>query len=392
MSRALISDTPNFFSRLLANPVFNLISTSVTMAGLVAVFLPAFADFTLQGSRTLRSLDRWIMFAFVLEMGIRFLARGWRGWGRLSFFTDLFAIAPLMWEAVLQLCEIASIITPEKSALLLIFPGMYLVKGARVLRLVRSVQFFHLQRQFGLTGGRMASPVKSRFFLGISFFLFLFSMAGGIAMSIMHARITDVQKSVRREMIESQARSYGLLKTYNIFSPLILRVQQTSINENYDVYDIKLNPEYIKSHYRYEEDYIQLDGIVPGGSVQISFRDLNRRQIQLELALLLLQILTIAVLLTSLNYYLDRMVVDPVERATRVLYLRIRGEELESSSIQQEPPTEITALINMTDELYRKMRAPRRLLPDRTVRPAEAEPDEFLIQTEEHTEPEDPAM
>lgn len=163
-------------------------------------------------------------------------------------------------------------------------------------------------------------------------------------------------------MIENQIRIYGLLKTYNIFSSIILRVQQTGENENYDVYDIKADPEYVKSHYSYGFDYIQLDGALPGASVQVSFRDLNKRQIQLELALLLIQAVTIFVLLASLSFYLDRLIIDPVERAARVAYLRLNGEELESSHVAQNPATEITSMINSVDELYRKMRAPRKRL------------------------------
>ncbi|MEQ9364631.1 MAG: hypothetical protein RIF32_10325, partial [Leptospirales bacterium] len=140
-------------------------------------------------------------------------------------------------------------------------------------------------------------------------------------------------------------------------------------------------PERVRDYFRYGDDYIQLDGVNPGESVQVSFRDLNRRREIVEFATLATGMLVIFALLISLNYYLTHLVLTPVERAMRVIELRLNGEELESSDIRQTPFTEITLLINGMDLLYQKMRAPaRKQITDREHprrrKSDAAEPDE----------------
>ena len=122
----------------------------------------------------------------------------------------------------------------------------------------------------------------------------------------------------------------------------------------------RFDPDYVREHFRYETDYIQLDGVNPGESVQISFRDLNRRREVVELATLGTGICVVFALLISLNYYLNHLILTPVERAMRVTELRLNGEEIEASDIRQVPFTEVTLLINAVDLLYQKMRAPAR--------------------------------
>ena len=118
----------------------------------------------------------------------------------------------------------------------------------------------------------------------------------------------------------------------------------------------------MRAYYRIGRDWEQIDEIQPGESVQISYRDLSRRQAYIELIILGIGILVILALLVSLNVYLERLVLGPVETALRVQELRLNGEELQYSEIAQEPYSEITRLINLSDLLYQRMRAPARTL------------------------------
>lgn len=340
------------YSRLheiLQSPIYNFFSMSLTFAATFLLILPVFSEISLSGLRFLAILDRWILAFFTFEMILR-LTTGKKKYIRDLFFLDFITIYPLFLEVFLKV----SLLSPGE---IMEFPGLLLLKGTRVIRLVYFFQFFYLRRQLGMVTSAISSVVKARFFLGISTFVFILIIMVGMLIAFMHHRLTETQKTIRVERIAGHARSYGIANTQQIFEESILSIKQTGPGRNFEI--IIKKPDYVKKYYRYNRDFIQIDGATPGSSIQISFKDLNQKQLYVELALLLSGIVVIASILFSLNRYLDTLILEPVDRAIRVAELRIRGEEITDSEIPQKPFTEITILINSIDRLYQKMRAPK---------------------------------
>ncbi len=157
-----------------------------------------------------------------------------------------------------------------------------------------------------------------------------------------------------------------------IFRDFIIRIENRSIGENYQIYNV--DPGYVRSHYSYGRDFVQIDGNSPGTSVQIQFVDLNTQQKWLEFGIIFLGGLTIAGVLLSLNHYLDTLVLSPVERARRVMNIRIRGEELPQTMPDNAEETEMSDLIQDIDRFYRLLTAPADTpLPEREMFPEEQE-------------------
>ena len=339
--------------RFINGPLYNFFSMCLTMAASAVLILPVFTEISLDGLSYLVTIDRWILAFIFVEMLLRLVTRK-KKYLRDLFFLDFITIFPLVLELGFRL----TILSPGEQ---MEFPGLLLLKGTRTIRLVFFFQYFYLRKQLGLVTSTISSVVKARFFIGISTFVFILIVLVGMVISFMHYRLTETQKAIRVERIKGHARAYGIANTQQTFEDTILVIRQTGPGKNFDI--ILKKPEFIKKYYKYNKDFIQVDGITPGGSIQISFKDLNQKQLYLELALLISGIIVIASIVFSLNRYLDTLVLNQVDRAIRVMDLRAKGEEIEKSDIPQEPFTEITVLINKYDELYQKMRAPRKPVP-----------------------------
>ena len=346
----------NLFYLLGINPVFNFFSAVATLLSIVLMILPSLMDLSLNDRMLVGDIDRFVLAFFVAEMLMRIIGDRTKYLFSLSFWIDLAVVAPLLLLGLQEiLVELGYSDLSGNS--LLEFPGSDLIKGVRILRMIYFAQFFYLQRQLGLSLGPMRSSIKGRIFVGVATIQFFFIIAGGIAVSIVHSNLVQVQKKNRYEQIAQYASDYGMQRAYGAFKNHILHARQVGAGGNYEI----TGPDHdrVKTHYIAGNDFEYVVGVIPGGTIQISYRDLNRRQKFLELAVLLVSGFVLILLLFSLNYFLNRLVLDPVDRAMRVCELRMTGEELESTQIEQAPYTEITALVNRMDATYQKMRAPR---------------------------------
>ena len=357
----MTAQTPPTIARiidpLLRSPLFNFASILLTIASILILVIPSLLEVSLSAKEVLHRIDRLILLVFLIEMFLRLIGtRRRRYFLNLPFWIDCIVVLPLLSEWALYLLLETGNISPETAGFAMDFPGLYLIEGVRSLRLLQSVQYFYLQRQFGLTGERLMSSIKARIFAGVSTLLFFIILAAGIAVSVVLHNLTETQKQNRLQQVRVQAQSYGVLQARLLFHS-VMAVTITTPDSKRLIRNEQFSPEHVKEHFRYGEDYIQLDGVRPGESVQISFYDLNRRRDSVELATLVTGILVVVALLISLNHYLDALILDPVERAHRVTELRLNGEELETTEIRQIPFTEITLLINGVDLLYQKMRA-----------------------------------
>lgn len=346
---------------LLRNPLYNFAAILVTIASILILVVPLILDLSLSERAALRVVDRAILLIFLAEMILRLLGmRRRRYFPGLTFWIDFIVVLPLFHELGVHLLVDAGLIPIQDRNAYLDFPGLYLIQGVRTLRLLHSIQYFYLQKQMGLTAERVMSSTKTRIFSGVSSILFFIILALGVGVSIVVFNLTEIQKQNRLQQVRVQATSYGVLQAKLLFEEFVMAITVNVDGEKQSIENERFDSEYVRQYFRYEVDYIQLDGVNPGESVQISFRDLNRRREIVEFATLATGMSVIFALLISLNYYLNYLVLAPVERAMRVIELRLNGEELESSDIRQNPFTEITLLINGMDLLYQKMRAPAR--------------------------------
>ncbi|MCR9144679.1 MAG: ion transporter [bacterium] len=369
---------------LLHNPLYNFAAILVTIASILILIVPLIVDLSLSERAALRVIDRAILLLFLAEMLLRLIGmRRRRYFPGLTFWIDLIVVLPLFHELGVHLLVDAGFISPADRSAYLDFPGLYLIQGVRTLRLLHSIQYFYLQKQMGLTADRVMSSTKQRIFSGVSSILFFIILALGVGVSIVVFNLTEIQKQNRLQQVRVQATSYGVLQAKLLFEEFVMAVTVTVDGEKETIESERFPAERVREYFRYRNDYIQLDGVNPGESVQVSFRDLNRRREIVEFATLATGMLVVFALLISLNYYLTHLVLTPVERAMRVIELRLSGEELESSDIRQTPFTEITLLVNGMDLLYQKMRAPaRKQITDRehprrrkSDRPPESDPD-----------------
>ncbi|MCB1325149.1 MAG: ion transporter [Spirochaetales bacterium] len=353
----------DWLARLLSNPLLHLTSIALTLASLAVLVTPGLVDLGRDQEQWLAGLDLWILALFGLEALLRLIARDRRRYlRRPAFLIDLIVIAPLVLELAASYAEEHGWAGHETAAMLRDFPGLFLIKGMRGLRLIHSVQFFYNQKQLGVYGEGHISPIKTRLFTGLSFILFLIILAAGIGAARVQANLLETQRINRRQQIVTQSTLYGVLQAKLLFQSFIIGVYVTRDGQKLYLPGENFNPEDVRAYYRIGRDWEQIDEIQPGESVQISYRDLSRRQAYIELIILGIGILVILALLVSLNVYLERLVLGPVETALRVQELRLNGEELQYSEIAQEPYSEITRLINLSDLLYQRMRAPARTL------------------------------
>lgn len=336
------------------NPVFNFFSAVATLLSILLVIAPTLLDLSLGERMLVERIDFIVLGVFLAEMLLRLIGDRQKYLFSLSFWIDLAVIAPLLLLFAQKLLQTAGIETAPRPFDL---PGADLLKGIRIMRMIYFAQFFYLQRQLGLSLGPMRSSIKGRIFVGVASIQFFFIIAAGIGVSLVHADLVAVQKKNRFEQIAQYASDFGIQRAYGAFKAYILYARQIGAGGNFEI----TGPDYerIKTHYVAGSDFEYVEGVIPGGTLQISYRDLNRRQQLLELTVLLVSAFVLITLLFSLNFFLNRLVLEPVDRAMRVCELRMHGEELESTQVSQAPYTEITALVNRIDATYQKMRAPK---------------------------------
>jgi hypothetical protein len=340
-------------SKLTDQSSYTLLSFGMTLFSIGIIVLPVFVELKISTRQSIHTLERFVLIFFMIEIFMRQI--GWKKrYSTVMLSIDILVILPLFID--LFSLSINSSVRPYYD-----FPGLFLIKGIRMLRLLYFFQFFYAYREMGLATGKLSSPLKTKLFPPISAFIFFLLLLAGILIAILHGRLVESQKTVRQEQVTNHAKTFGITSTQNIFPNFILRIIQKGADRDIDI--MLKDPELVKEYYHYGTDFIQLDGVVPGGSVQISFLDLNRRQVLLEFLLLISGVIVIASLILSLNFFLDRHIIEPVIRAMRVMDLRIGGEEIANTDIRERPKTEITALIRMIDLFYQKMRAQRKSEP-----------------------------
>lgn len=340
-------------TRLLQSAVFHLVSLLLTCISIAVLVLPATVDISIRNLQLLQVFEQILLTLFFIEFILRILVRRMSYLRTPACWVDLLVVSPLLLGIILFGFEKGQSITPETVRLILIFPGINLVRGFRVLRLVEIIRFFYQNKQLSeFSGVPLHSPIIIKLFTGISTLLFASIIVGGCVIANIDQNLVDSQKRIRIEQVANHAETYGLQSTFSVFDPIVIRVEKSDLKESYELG--RLPAEYVKRFYRYGHDFIQLDGVVPGGSMQISFVDLNRRQDQLELGILLSGMVILLILFLGLRLYLNRLLLNPVDRARRTIHLRLRGEEISSSGVLQEPHTEVTALINEIDQLYNK--------------------------------------
>lgn len=370
-----MSPPPSLFRRrvdaLLEDPLFNFATISATLASVVTLAAPVLLDLSLQDLDRIAMLDRALLGLIALHLLLSIVgARGGRYRRGLPFLIDLIVAAPLFaWLAAIG-AERLGMISPAQVEEFGRTPGLLLINGVRVLRLLNQVQYFYLQREMGLAGDRLVrSPLKIRVLNGVSATLFFLILILGLLFAQVTRSASESQRTLRIQQIQMQAATYGALQARLLFEESTLSVRTVAGGQIQTIHNDRWPPVLIQERLRYGRDFVQLDGqadgLRSGESVQILLVDLRRQEEALELLILALGSLVVAAVLISLNNYLDRLIIEPAERALRVTELRLRGEEIEQSGIEQEPFTEVTRLINAVDQLYQRMRAPaRKLLTD----------------------------
>jgi hypothetical protein len=332
-----------FVKKLPSSPIFNLLSLSIILIGALSIFAGAFFDLSLSMQSFLATLDRFILAFFLIESALR-MARTPSVKDYLTdslFWIDLFSLLP---PAVILLIQ------PEQPV-----PGDLILRGGRLLRLIPIYQFFSQERSMGLraAGSRLEYGLLS----SAALLMYLFLLSGGVAMSVIHHRLSDEERFSRLLRIKRYMDTQGLQGIQDLFRDRILKVEKRTPGESYEVYLIDRT--YIQTHMRSEKDFLYVEGPTPEEAVLVSFFDLNRRQLQFEASLLATGLLMIGALAILLHRYFRDHILLPVERASRVMELRILGEEIESCEIPGRLDNEITRLIEKMDRFYLAMREPR---------------------------------
>ena len=218
----------DWLARLLSNPLLHLTSIALTLASLAVLVTPGLVDLGRDQEQWLAGLDLWILALFGLEALLRLIARDRRRYlRRPAFLIDLIVIAPLVLELAASYAEEHGWAGHETAAMLRDFPGLFLIKGMRGLRLIHSVQFFYNQKQLGVYGEGHISPIKTRLFTGLSFILFLIILAAGIGAARVQANLLETQRINRRQQIVTQSTLYGVLQAKLLFQSFIIGVYVT---------------------------------------------------------------------------------------------------------------------------------------------------------------------
>lgn len=332
-----------FLKKLPQSPVFNLAAIALTLATAAPIFSGAIVDVSLSTRATLDWIERLAIVYFAIESLLRALRfRSPGDYLRSSTaWIDLLSIAP--------------------AAILLFYasqnqdiPGAIILRGGRMLRLIPLYQFFRQERSLGLRPA--GSRLEFRLAGASALLLYVFLLSGGMAMSIIHDRLSQEERDsrvlrVRRSLDLQGLRGIELLAPGNI-----LKIEKRSPGESFEHY--YQSRDYIQSHLRPDRDFVYVEGSNPEEGVLLNLRDLRSRQEQFEVSLLATGLLMISALTVLFHIYFRQRILDPVERARRVLDLRIQGEEIEHTDTPGGVDNEITELIEHIDEFYRTVRAP----------------------------------
>lgn len=356
-------DITSRIGRLFQSPLYNFFSITITILSILILGLPVIYEFTISTRDLLQQLDRWVLAFFLIESGLHLLSRQRKRYIRsFALGIDFLVVLPLLVHWVMLSLHAANVIDNHSLQTWETLPGILLLKGIRGLRLLHSIHFFSLQRKIGLIGERHLSTIKLLMFRGTSTILFLIILGLGLMIAFGNNRLTETRRSHRKQQIIMQARTYGALQARLLFESYVMSVWITRDGERREIRSDSFPDDAAEKYYQYGSDYEQIDEINPGESIRISYRDLNRNRMLIELMIVSIGVLAVVTLLISLNHYLEKLILLPVERAITVQELRMNGEEIEFSEVPQEPHTELIRYINLSDLLYRKMRAPARQL------------------------------
>ena len=331
-----------FVKKLPLSPVFNLLSLGIILLGTAPLFAAPLFDLSLSTHSVLALLDRFILLFFLIESIMR-----------ASRFPSIreYLTGSLFWIDIFSLLPPAAllILSPDDP-----LPGDLILRGGRLLRLVPLYQFFSQERSMGLrpSGSRM----EFRLLNSSALLLYLFLLFGGVAMSAIHERLSNEERSSRLLRIKRYMDTQGLQGIQELFPDRILKIEKRTPGESYELY--LTDQTYIQTHMQHHRDFVYVEGASPEEAVLISFFDLNRRQVQFEASLLATGLLMIGALAVLFHAFFRDRILSPVERARRVMELRILGEEIETSDIPPGVDNEITELIDRMDQFYQAMREP----------------------------------
>ena len=351
-------------TNLTERPLFNFGSLLVALASILNLALPAIQNLDLAQEYFVEQADQFLLELILLETVLRLISQRRKSYIRsFAFSIDLLSVLPLLFIGAkalsLHLAGLSLVAAPLQ------WPGFLLFRGIRALRLLPILYFFHRNRQLISSRQGRISPVKERIFSGIAGLTFAIILVSGISIAIYNHRNAQEKRELRKQQILLQAQSYGILQARLVFEKSILGSWITQNGQRRWIAGTAQSPEEIRRYYKTGRDYIQIDEVLPGQSISISFLDLEQDQRRLELIMLFVGILIVFALIGSLNRYLDHLILEPVEKARRTIQLRPYEEEIEATDIPREPYTEIIRLINDIDRLYERMRAPaKRLLSD----------------------------
>jgi hypothetical protein len=348
-------------TNLIERPLFNFGSFLIVLASILSLALPAIQNLDLERQELLSRADQVLLELILLESLLRLVSSRRSFYIRsFAFSIDLLSILPLSFIAARAL----SVHFPFLQALSspLEWPGILLVRGIRSLRLLPVLFYFHRSRMIVSSRQGSISPIKERIFSGIAGLTFGIILISGISIAFYNHKNIQEKRELRRQQILLQAQSYGILQARLVFEKNILGSWITQNGQHKWIAGTEKTPERIRRFYKTGRDYIQIDEVLPGQSFSISFLDLVQSQRRLELTALFVGILIIFALIGILNFYLERLILEPVEKARRAIHLRLYEEEIETTDIAREPYTEIVRLINDIDRLYQRMRAPAKKL------------------------------
>lgn len=337
-----------FLKKLPQSPVFNLAAVGFTLVAAAPLFVGAVVDLSLSVQITLAWFERLVLVYFFLESLLRaFRYPSVRAYLESSTaWIDLISIVPALALLVYETYHHGDSI-----------PGQIILRGGRVLRLIPLYQFFRQERAFGLRPG--GSRLEFRLLGTSALLLYIFLLAGGTAMSFIHQHLGEEERASRILRVKRALDNQGLKGIEAVVPDRILKVEKRSPGESYEYY--YTNREYIQKYMRPNQDFVYVEGSSPEEGVLLGLRDLNSRQNQFEASLLGTGLLMIGAIAILFHSYFRKRILNPVERARRVMELRILGEEIETTGIPPNIDNELTDLIDLIDRFYRRMRAPAKL-------------------------------
>ncbi|MCB1173054.1 MAG: ion transporter [Leptospiraceae bacterium] len=352
MARRLATYIIGQLSKMTESSLFYFASLLIALASLVNLCLPLLGEISLQQEALLQQVDNVLLQMIAVETLGHLLTRQRPQYLRsMSLWIDLATISPMILFTVLANVHspVFARITMESWA------GIYIFKGVRALRLLPIFYFFYRKRQSISFESTRFSPLKQRFFTGISSLVFLIILITGGTIAWRFAQELHIQRQSRIQQLRLQAGSYGVLQAHLAFEATILGSWITRTGERIWIPGNLTNPEHLQNSLLYQRDYVQIDEIQPGQSVLLSLKDLHREQMQLELTILFSGSLIILSLLIILNHYLERLVIIPLQRSYTTNQLRLTGTELYQTLHNTPAVTEVTAWIQQGDDLYNQL-------------------------------------